>query len=409
MKFARTLFQCLLFIIPAVMVLSGCGNVLGNPNVAYYLAGGPPTYSTPVITGINPASGFYQDSVTITGTGFGPEKGDGTILFTGGDSTEKSWSDTQIVAEVPSSGKTGPITITNSAGLSGTSAASFTMLIWDSQSSSTTNDIFGLFFLSSSRGYAVGYDRTIDYVDGTWNYTGLTPNVTLLDIKMVSTTAGWAVGYFNTDGYVYNTTNGTVWNQQNIIAGSPLRGVSFADVNNGWAVGDGGIIRHTLNGGTAWSNQVSPTTQNLRGVSFVDANNGWAVGDNGTIIRTSNGTDWAVEASGTAEPLFSIFMNSTTDGWAVGSNGAVLYYTGGAWNASQVGGAPFKTVFFLNPNQGWIAGAGGVLYYTGDGGVTWTAESTGTAQTINSVFFVTRNEGWAAAYGGTIRYCHVVY
>lgn len=89
-------------------------------------------------------------------------------------------------------------------------------------------------------------------------------------------------------GTIRNTTNGgSNWNAQTSGTGNDLRGISFVDANNGWAVGASGTILNTTNGGSTWSAQTSGTSELLRGVSFVDANTGWAVGHSGTIVKHS--------------------------------------------------------------------------------------------------------------------------
>lgn len=65
--------------------------------------------AVPTITSISPLSGAAGTSVTIVGTGFG---GSGTVAFNGTPATSTSWSATQIVAQAPSGGTTGYITVT---------------------------------------------------------------------------------------------------------------------------------------------------------------------------------------------------------------------------------------------------------------------------------------------------------
>ena len=57
-----------------------------------------------------------------------------------------------------------------------------------------------------------------------------------------------------------------------------LRAIHFTDAKEGWAVGDDGIIQHTIDGGATWERQASGTRASLRGVYFFDESVGWAVG-----------------------------------------------------------------------------------------------------------------------------------
>jgi photosystem II stability/assembly factor-like uncharacterized protein len=55
----------------------------------------------------------------------------------------------------------------------------------------------------------------------------------------------------------------------------------------GWAVGDLGTIIHTTNGGKTWKIQECPVKNELTGVSFADQNNGFAIGKWGIILKYS--------------------------------------------------------------------------------------------------------------------------
>ena len=75
----------------------------------------------------------------------------------------------------------------------------------------------------------------------------------------------------------YNT-----WTKQTSGVTGTLYGMCFTDANNGWLVGNGGVIRHTTNGGTTWTAQTSNTTQNLQRRLLHQLQEGWAVGNDGT-------------------------------------------------------------------------------------------------------------------------------
>ena len=81
----------------------------------------------------------------------------------------------------------------------------------------------------------------------------------------------------------------TQWVIQNSGTQQQLRSISFIDPFKGWAVGDSGIIVHTVNGGVLWEQQSSNTLYGLNSVSFCDSLNGWCVGDGGMKLMTSDG------------------------------------------------------------------------------------------------------------------------
>jgi RHS repeat-associated protein len=95
----------------------------------------------PVVTGISPTTGEPGTSVTINGSGFGATQGattgtcNNTVCFNGGPATTiTSWSDSQIVAIVPATAATGPVSVTvgNITGTGPTFTLKFVVQITDS-------------------------------------------------------------------------------------------------------------------------------------------------------------------------------------------------------------------------------------------------------------------------------------
>ncbi len=121
---------------------------------------------------------------------------------------------------------------------------------WTSQTSGTTNDLFGVFFTDANTGTAVGQSGTI----------------------------------------LRTTDGGTIWAPQTSGTTEFIKGIFFTDANTGTIGANQGTILRTTDGGTTWTPQTSGTTQFLRSVSFIDANTATVVGNTGTILRMSNAT-----------------------------------------------------------------------------------------------------------------------
>jgi IPT/TIG domain len=72
-----------------------------------FTVGTPPTVSY-----TNPSSGPVGTVVTITGSYFGATQGSSTVTFNGTAATPTTWSNTSIVAPVPSGATTGKVRVT---------------------------------------------------------------------------------------------------------------------------------------------------------------------------------------------------------------------------------------------------------------------------------------------------------
>src|SRR5262245_59117912 len=59
---------------------------------------------------------------------------------------------------------------------------------------------------------------------------------------------------------------------------APLHAVQFVDRNEGWAVGDDGVVWHSIDGGRNWERQPTGVRASLRSVHFLNPFTGWVVG-----------------------------------------------------------------------------------------------------------------------------------
>ena len=126
-----------------------------------------------------------------------------------------------------------------------------------------------------------------------------------------------------------------------------LRAIQFIDAKEGWAVGDEGVVWHTIDGGQTWEWQSTGIRASLRSVCFLDPYTGWAVG-----------------------------RQELPGG---GSVGVVLFTRDGgvAWKRLLVNALPgLNQVRFINPKVGFLLADGAEqfpsgLFKTTDGGKTW--------------------------------------
>src|SRR6266436_4881741 len=67
---------------------------------------------SPTIASMSPTTGPVGMPVTLTGTGFGASQGSSTVSLNGTNAVATSWSDTTIVAIVPTGASSGTFTVT---------------------------------------------------------------------------------------------------------------------------------------------------------------------------------------------------------------------------------------------------------------------------------------------------------
>ncbi len=57
-----------------------------------------------------------------------------------------------------------------------------------------------------------------------------------------------------------------------------------------------------------------------------------------------------------------------------------------------------RTLHFIDSSKGWVAGDSGLIFYTSDGGASWTQQETNVNYKIVKLFFLDENRGWALAW-----------
>ena len=135
----------------------------------------------------------------------------------------------------------------------------------------------------------------------------------------------------------------------------------------------------------------APMRKQLADVTFANADNGWAVGDQGAIWHTSDaGEHWQLQESGVDCRLSSVQFLDSRIGWAAGGrtqpytqvSGGVLLYTrdgGQHWTHDRKLMLPaLSTVKFCDRSHGWAVGRSSALFTSGifntdDGGRSWTS------------------------------------
>ena len=182
---------------------------------------------------------------------------------------------------------------------------------------------------------------------------------------MVSQQEGWAVG---NDGLILHYIDGK-W--QEIISPTDkiLYALDMLNENEGWAVGRHGTILHYQQGewqqvpldieGVDWDG----VQGDLYDIDMVDEDTGWAVGYSNLLLRYQQGT-WHKVDPITDESLLTIAAPSSDEAWATTTKGGLLHYQQGQWQAvERPGRFNILAIEMLNEYEG-IAVGGGILHYT---------------------------------------------
>ncbi len=290
---------------------------------------------------------------------------------------------------------------------------------WTSLSAGATVDLNDCFFLNRDTGFIVGgYGKILKTTDGglNWGQYVISGQPWLHAVFFTDDLTGYAVGGGSVGGGCYKTTDGGAsWNEQTTnMTTTALFSVFFTDASTGYIAGGNGNIIKTINGGTNWILQQNGSAGELHGVSFADSNHGWAVGNyvirhtsnggaswttqqnsscifhscvaldtstcyvsgsGGIILKTNNGgQNWDTVATGTLSDITKIFFVDANTCYAVGGQGTILQSSdaGAHWNV-QSSGLPFGilfSVYFPTPLNGYIVGGSGIFLKTDNGGIT---------------------------------------
>ena len=152
---------------------------------------------------------------------------------------------------------------------------------------------------------------------------------------------------------ILSTTNGgTDWTEQfsdNAVGG--YNAIHFADLNNGWIVGDAGKVLNTTDGGTNWNyvtNSGINSSERSKTVFFLDANNGWIsskdISNHAFIQHTSDGgASWTTHGTFPVYgSIYSIYFYDVQNGWVTGFDPPSIYHFTGTTSVEENNNIPIE-------------------------------------------------------------------
>jgi photosystem II stability/assembly factor-like uncharacterized protein len=115
-----------------------------------------------------------------------------------------------------------------------------------------------------------------------------------------------------------------------------VRAIQFVDEREGWAVGDDGVIWHSIDAGVSWERQSNGVNASLRAVHFITPYSGWVAGrlelpggsSRGVVLATTDGgLKWVAVAESALPGLNCIRFFNARNGIAAG-DGSDAFPTG---------------------------------------------------------------------------------
>lgn len=209
----------------------------------------------------------------------------------------------------------------------------------------------------------------------------------LTDVCFVDSDQGWAVG---DTGVIWHTEDGgRRWQLQRAPEVCRLESVHFLDAQLGWVVGGrvhpythqtSCVVLRTQDGGQTWTSLPGLTLPALKHVQFLTPQQGWAVGNTSSLYPTGvfrtedGGRSWSTLPAAVQGPWTTGDFRSFESGLAAGPQGSLAQVTAPAMTGVTipgVGGRTVRAITSSDARRGWLVGDGGLVLHTTDGGLTW--------------------------------------
>jgi photosystem II stability/assembly factor-like uncharacterized protein len=284
---------------------------------------------------------------------------------------------------------------------------------WSSVNSGASVQLWSLSFNNSGNiGLASGASSTLlrstNGGDSWTPITGFPASLTFYSVRFGSDNVAYLSG---SNGYYFKSTDGgATWTDISYhFTTTRLRDVSFANNDTGYIVGTT-FIAKTTDGGYSWVQQTSPFTGDINEV--VAATTELVIGgcDAGNIVRTTNGganwTQVATGITGSNTDILAIDFMPNGYGIVVGYNGGSgISVDGGlTWKAGgSIASTSVWDMHMVDENYAWCVDASGRIFRTVDGGAVWELQFDA-PEALYGVSFMNRSVGIAGGSGGAVYY-----
>ena len=298
---------------------------------------------------------------------------------------------------------------------------------WYSQNSGVNNYLFDVHFINQSEGWISGNTGLILHSTdsgNSWDELEAPANNTYYSIYFTDAFNGWATGY---GGKIINTSDGgQSWNMQTPASSEFLYDIYFLDEYTGWAVGgDNGSypsfisqreILFTNDGGQSWTNQVNESHKSpLKSVHFSSIDNGYAVGESGIILHTTDGgSNWMEVMWDQSYHMYDVYTTNSTTAYVIAyylglPHVPAIFKTtdgGETWTSQTFAeDVSLSSIYFSDDMYGWASGGengAAVLLKTTDGGETWEYDYPYEGEPLTKVFSFDNQTSWSVGASGTV-------
>lgn len=171
---------------------------------------------------------------------------------------------------------------------------------------------------------------------------------------------------------VYSDDDGKEWKQASVPVSTDLVAVSFPTPTHGWAVGHGGIVLRTVDGGATWTKQMDGERLSALAVSYYSK---LQQSNPSPEVKRALEQAQTLATDGSTRALLDVYFDSETSGFVVGTFNRI-YRTedgGNTWTPWMERTGNTRELHFYS-----IRGENGRVLLTGEQGVVWQLDATGT-------------------------------
>jgi len=282
---------------------------------------------------------------------------------------------------------------------------------WENLNTTISSLMMNLGFFDDMEGLAItgnnGSHSLIRTTNGgySWHYDTLIANSPFYRMKL----SGSSCYLLNASFQLMKTNNaGEDWELLTVPSlGSSYTDLQFVTENTGYMCALQGKFLKTIDGSESWINKSFVALHDFRSLFFIDEDHGWLIDYSGKTIlhTTTGGDDWVSISLGDSyiyQPE-SIFFRSDEEGYATTREGVLFKTTDGGnyWEAFYVfPGGINSMICFVSATEGWYKSSL-EIYHTHDGGVTWVNNQS-FPKPLRSMFFLNPYQGWLGGDDGLV-------